>query len=82
MLLLFGRQLQPVELAVGDLALQGSNHVAGCVFYIFFPIKSSNRLVHYSSNMHFLCDILVTVRSQHSSRTKMCRKNKFSGWVK
>ena len=32
------------------LGLKGSNHVAGCVFYIFFPILPSNRLVHSLSN--------------------------------
>ena len=32
------------------LGLKGSNHVAGCVFYTFFPILASNRLVHCSNN--------------------------------
>ena len=45
----------------------------------------SNRLVHSSINwkdslqyfnLHFLCDILVTVPTQQSSRTKMFRKKK------
>ena len=30
--------------------LKRSNHVAGCVFYTFFPILPSNRLVHSSNN--------------------------------
>ena len=32
------------------LGLKGSNHVAGCVFYTFFAILPSNRLVHSSNN--------------------------------
>ena len=32
------------------LRRKGINHVAGCVFYTFFAILSSNRLVHSSNN--------------------------------
>ena len=33
------------------LGLKGNNHVAGCLFYTFFAILPSNRLVHSSNNL-------------------------------